>query len=379
MRILSIMCDMFRPDVLKRDNEYSRKFLEYLNSIGGHMYTNCFTNGPDTGRSMGCYWSGKIPKENGCDRRAHYPKFYLNQRSFLDELSECGYEFHFFTNPNEKVLGILPERYEKLGHHNKDLNLDKFLKGISLANNMYVHFALTDMHWALDDFGANSEGVNYGLRVLCDSIGKIMNTLDYRLFDFVLIFSDHGFKYDYEFASQEKYLFLNKDRSNVLMFAHRKNDTEFSYEDKLCSLIDVYPTIMELMGKECKLKGISLYSKSEHDCIVAEDHLDFKPVVNQTIMIWAIIYKRGIIFRTTDKVIRENSSLDDISDQDVEDILKANATDYGLVMKESAILKLYDVMANDRKFYTNGEPRMYDQNRKISKRIHRKIRRYLHL
>lgn len=374
MRILSIMCDMVRPNILDFDNASKGDFEDTLIKLGGTYFNNCFSPGPDTGRSMGCYWSGMNPQDNGCDTRAKYPKFYLKTSSFLDILKQENYDFYFFTNPNEKVLGDLPAGYEEIGIHNEDLDLNKFLKRINVASsNIYAHIFLTDFHWALDDYGANGEGVETGLRILSESLQMIFNVIDPSEFDYILIFSDHGFKYNIEFASQGKHLLLNRDRSNTLMFIHKKGERAFNTNTKLCSIIDVYPTIMEMIGSDYSGYGYSLFSTNEHEYIIAEDHCDFLPRVNQNIEIWAVIKKNSILFRTYYDYYKEDNSDFDIDKKEFDRFLCDKSASFSEAFKQLNILELYKVMANDKSYYTNGEPRYIIKKFDVIKRIKRKI------
>src|SRR3989338_5821760 len=81
MKILIIFVDMLRPDMLQVLNSAVAKgpLDEELEKIGGTLYRNCFTQAPDTARSLACVWSGKYPYKNGCDKRIKNPKFYWNK------------------------------------------------------------------------------------------------------------------------------------------------------------------------------------------------------------------------------------------------------------------------------------------------------------
>ncbi len=377
MKILSIMCDMVRPNILDFENCSSDSYEHELKRLGGTLYRNCFSPGPDTGRSMGCYWSGKIPQDNGCDTRAKYPKFYLKSECFLDILSDKGFEFYFFTNPNEKILGDLPGSYDEKGTHNLDLDLRKFVSGIDLLNdNIYVNIFLTDFHWAIDDYGATGEGVEQGLRILKDSINIVFEMIEPNSFDYIIIFSDHGFKYNVEFESQEKYMFLNRDRSNTLMFIHKKGDNAFFTNDKLCSIIDVYPTIMDIVGEDYNGYAYSLFSDKEHEFIIADDHGDFLPRVNQLIEYWAVIKKDVIYIRSFTDYYRDDGKKFDLDKQKFDDFLCRNSKSFAEVFKQLNILKLYQTMATDKSYYTNGEVRYMVEKKDFVKRLHRKMNRY---
>lgn len=374
MKILSIMCDMVRPNILNFDNCCAGSFEYYLKKLGGTLYTNCFTQGPDTGRSLGCFWSGCVPQDNGCDERVKYPKFYLKKSSFLDNLKNHEFSFYFFSNPNEKILGVFPPGYESVGVHNEDLDLKKFVKQIDFdKDNIYTHITLTDFHWALDDFGACGRGVEQGLRILKDSINSIFEIASVDLFDYIFIFSDHGFKYNFEYTKEEKYYLLNRDRVNTLMYIIKKGERDFSYNDKLCSLIDFYPTICNIIGDKTSVKGYSFFSKDEPDFIFSEDHGDFSPRIYQPIEYWALIKKDVIYLRSMSGYYRDDKKIFDLEKKEFDKILCKNSISFAEVYKKLNILTLYNVMANDKSYYSNGEKRYIIGKLDLIERFKRKI------
>jgi len=375
MKILSIMCDMVRPNILNFKDCSENSFEGLLKSIGGVYYSNCFSQGPDTGRSMGCYWSGETPQDNGCSTRAKYPKFYLGKPSFLDVLIEEKYKLYFFTNPNEKVLGVLPPNYENVGLHNEDLDFKKFVSKIDVHDkNLYAHLVLTDFHWALDDYGANKVGVENGLRVLQESISNLFDIIPKEAFDYIIIFSDHGFKYNKEFKTQDKYLLLNRDRSNTVMFVHKKGDIGFEINDKLCSMIDVYPTICEMIGKKYSGKAYSLFATDEPEFIISEEHGDFLPQVNQKIEYWAVIKKDVIYVRSYKGYYRDDGQTFELDKVAFDKFLCQHSVSFKEVFKQLQILELYKTMASDKSIYTNGEPRYVIKKYNILERLKHKLR-----
>lgn len=374
MKILSIMCDMLRPNILDFHRCREDSYENLLKSLGGTYYCNCFSQGPDTGRSMGCYWSGMIPQDNGCNTRAKYPKFYLKESSFLDELVKEDFDLYFFTNPNEKILGDLPPTYETIGAHNEDLNFIKFIKGIDMSrSNIYAHLVLTDFHWALDDYGANGEGVEIGLRILKENISNLFHVIFPDEFDYIIIFSDHGFKYDVEFEKENKVLLLNRDRSNTVMFIRKKGDDEFKVNEKLCSIIDVFPTIYEMIGKEYQGYGYSLFSDSEPEYIISEDHGSFLPQVNQRIEYWAVIKKNVIYLRSYTEYCRDDGKEFELDKKEFDEFLCDKSMSFKEAFKQLNILELYKVMASDKSVYTNGEARYTIGKYNLIKRFRRKL------
>ena len=88
MKILLCFIDMLRPDLL---NLYGNRFVSqvdlFFEKLGGTVYRNCYTPGPDTPRSTACILTGCYPKKNGCDARVKYPKYFLKKNILFQNLA----------------------------------------------------------------------------------------------------------------------------------------------------------------------------------------------------------------------------------------------------------------------------------------------------
>ena len=115
-------------------------------------------------------------------------------------------------------------------------------------------------------------------------------------FDHIFLFSDHGFKFNAQLRAEEQFKFLNKDRAAIFLLYRAKGQKDLSYDDKLCSIEDIFHTVSGLFNKPSQN---SLLSTSEREHIAIEDHLSIEaPQVNQNVDIWAIVQKHWIYVRT---------------------------------------------------------------------------------
>ena len=113
-----LFVDMLRPNrfgIYNKDLEFN-EIDKIISRLGGTLYTNCFSPGPDTPRSMACFYSGLYPHLNGCDTRVKYPgKFLKNDVSTIfDIFLKENYETHFFSNPYERKGGLFPSSISDL-------------------------------------------------------------------------------------------------------------------------------------------------------------------------------------------------------------------------------------------------------------------------
>jgi len=364
MKILMIFMDMLRPNLMHtfnndmKESELDRK----IKHIGGTLYTNCISPGPDSPRSLACLWSGLYPAKNGCDKRIRWPGFYLVQKNtdILDVLESKGFIFNFFLNPNERILGYIPSGFNDKVNLNQDFNIEYFLNNIEIKDSSLTYLSLSDFHWAIDDFGPNMEAVSYGYERLANLLTIIGRSLDFEQFDLTIIFSDHGFKLDDEILKEPRHLLLNRDRLNHFMLLKKKGDAGIRFNNKLASIMDVYPTVCDLLGvvPGIDLDGISLLSDKEHDYIVSEDHSLFRPQRNQVIDLWSITTKDGIYFRTFDGHFFENEKSFSASTQELDSIIEAKSSHFEEYVKEEQILEHYRMSIKPISCYTDGTKRI---------------------
>src|SRR3989338_4052886 len=365
MKILIIFVDMLRPDMLQVLNSAVAKgpLDEELEKIGGTLYRNCFTPAPDTARSLACVWSGKYPYKNGCDKRIKYPRFFLKNegKNILEILLEQGFNLSFFNNPNEKRNGVFPPGFNSIGTHNQDLNLGKFLQGLEIKDKSVVYVALSDFHWAVDDFDSYPRFVKRGHQKVANSLRILRNSLKIDDFDHVFIFSDHGFKLRSEINKGPAYQLLNKARTNTFLLHKKKTGRGLVVSERFSSVMDIYPTLCEIVGVPIAedIDGISLFSEKEREFIVAEDYSLFAPSVNQAVDLWAVIKKGVIYYRTLDGHYFENHEAFTESAEELDKVISRHSPFFSEYYKEHEVLEYYRTTALEKSFYTDGSRRVF--------------------
>ena len=197
MKILTIFVDMIRANRLKLFEpsiKKNNKLDNLLENIGGTVFTNYISQGPDTTRALASYFSGKPPWQNGCDARNKKVSSFLdsNLKTNIDIFEDYKYDQFFFANPVE-FEQIFPQKF-KLHKHNKDFDLNNFIEDISLTDDSHFFISLPDFHYSIDDYGANFLGEKIGYSKLVSSLSIIFNKFKPDYFDYILLFSDHGFK-----------------------------------------------------------------------------------------------------------------------------------------------------------------------------------------
>jgi hypothetical protein len=368
VKVLVVFIDMIRPNRLSLFNKKIKEDTPLdisLRELGGTYYTNCFSQGPDTPRGLATFATGKIPYKNGCDSRVKWPRYFLNKelKTIYDLFIEKNYKMTFFSNPNEREAGMFPENISNLDIHNNDYNLDKYLADTKLEENHFIFVGLPDYHWSFDDNSYTTHGEQQAYKDTKKSYDIIFDNFDKDEFDHIFVFSDHGFKFAHEVKRQEKHLLLNEDRTNILMIHRKKSENYIKYNDKLCSIANVFPTMQDILQEKI-FEGVSLLSKNENEYIIIEDHLDFAPSVNQNIEVWAVIRKDIIYIRTL-----ENGYILNRSSREIE--IGINEDDDATLKKESSFIKYieeYEKVFRYREFMFKQTSYMYGGKReKVSK------------
>jgi hypothetical protein len=373
MKILMIFADMLRPD---RFNIYNQMIepnaMDHLiKDLGGDLYKNCFTPAPDTPRSMASFYTGLSPLENNCNSRVKWPGKFLDssQATLFDPFINNNYAMHFFSNPNERSGGLFPPGIENIGIHNNDYRLDNYLNSIALKKDHLLFVSLPDYHWALQDWGYTKKAEKVAVNEIKKSIDIIFQEFNKDDFDHIFIFSDHGFKFNYQMKIEEHFQFINRDRSNIFLLHREKGNNSINYKDKLCSIQDLTHTINDLFDLD---NEYSLLRENEREYVVIEDHLSISaPQVNQSVDIWGVATKNEIYVRTLNNgfIIKDDKICEQKLDPDYDDIL-INETQFGRYFDEHQKVSSYNELILAQTDFMNGRPRPEENlNHKLIKYI----------
>jgi len=362
MRILTIFVDMIRANRLSTFNENVKidtPLDKAFKELGGTIYNNCFTPGPDTPRGMSTYYTGKNPYINGCNTRLKWPHYFLKKEltTVFDLFIDKNYKIDCFSSPRERETGLFPKHISDMNIHNNDYNLNAYLKSLKLEKDHFVFLSIPDYHWAFDDFGYSTNGESKSYDITKNVWDIVFNNLNKDDFDHIFIFSDHGFKFNSERKLEPKSYMLNEDRTNSIMIHRKKNQTDIVTNNKLCSLADLYPTYNELLNK--KSDGISLFSEQSHKYIILEDHINFEPMVNQNIELWAVVTLSSIYIRTLDTGIlldRSSHQIETIINNEYDKLLKENSS-YKVYSDEYEKIFRYRDNILVKEVYMNGQKR----------------------
>jgi hypothetical protein len=357
MKILFLFTDMVRPNLL---STYNSKLSNpapldsVIDTLRGTLYENCYTPAPDTPRSLACLHSGQYPSKNGCDTRIKWPFYFLQSETcMLESLADEGFKLFYYATESKVQVGPLPPKSKEVCSISNSISqFENSLKwDIEEDNDSAYFLTLDDYHWGNDDFGHNSMGDYQGQKHLEKYLTSFFEKFDANDFDYIFWFSDHGHKMANEIRNPNRNMLLNSDRSQIHMLLRSKNDTLLTRDTRLRSIMDVYPTVRQIIGiaSNANIDGKSLFEEHGHDYIVIEDHDDFSVSMSQVIDKWAVRTERSFYFESLDscelystnsgalaKAIPLNSKKQYFSN-----LISKESKSYDISMKQHEILKFY--------------------------------------
>jgi len=351
MKILAIFIDMLGADYLHIANPKApqNEMDNLLDSLGGTFFTSCYTPAPDTPRSTACMWSGLYPKANGCNNRLKYPGRYLcAPNNIWETLDKAGFELNIYLKSTINGIGFLPKPYEEKAY---DGTIQDFCNSITIKDDSFTFFYIPDLHYYLDNYGYTQKHLINGTKLCASLLENIFDRYDKDTFDYICIFSDHGFRYE---QVKNDYL-LDTDRVRTTMFIRKKGEKLVSVDNRLCSNLDLMPTVCEMANLKCpsNLDGVSILS-NYHEYVLLEDHEDFSVKLGQTIEHWGVVTEDGI-FRLECSGKWDCEHIGNTSLEQWEKIIRVKMDDYDQNRMLWDALHIYDgnKIANNR--YSNGE------------------------
>ena len=282
-RILSIYLDMFSSHYLHSGNaDFKETSLDKkMQEFGGIFYSNCYTPAPDTGRSAACMWTGKYPRENGCDERFKWPKYFLksNGQDIFTLLKQNNYQIDIYCDLIYYRAGLFPDSIKK-----EEIESDyrRFLEKNRNASDLFTLLYLPDLHHYLANWGYNLDAYNKACDFCCGILDEVFHELTVDSYDYVLIFGDHGFMLD---KSNKARNVLDDCRTKTGVLVKKQKD-DFSVDNSLYSITDLYYTILNFAGIDQNPNGLG---GKKHEYIMIEDHRNLSNNIGEPIANWKIV------------------------------------------------------------------------------------------
>jgi hypothetical protein len=359
MKNLLLFIDMLRVDKLNLYNHSVKQTSidEFILNLGGTLYMNCYTPGPDTPRSLACIQTGLYPYFNGCNLRTQWPHFYISDEieTLTDICIRNNIAVNIYNTEAEWNVGAFKctEKDLLFVCHNYDKFVSNELKD---KRDSLTFLFLDDYHTAINDYRNLEEGVRVGHGQIRMCLEKYLMREIIDLYDNIFVFSDHGHMLFQEIKTRRSCLdYLDNKRTQILMFHHQKNKKSLQRDINLHCIFDLYATLLNLFDIDRDYRhSISLFDNKGHDFIVINDSsnfLDFSPEVVHIIDQWRVI-THNFDFRTN---IKESLPGDNniIAEQAIS-IIKKYSPVYNDYLKRFLIFKKYSVLQTSSLYYQSG-------------------------
>jgi len=349
-KILLVFLDMVRPNRLYLFNKENKKsaFDLFFENLGGQIYTNAYTPSPDTPRSNGVLFTGKPPNLNGCDSRYKWPRFHLKNIETIFDLIPKDYQTNILIKENEYKNGLLPKKINA----NIFFNKYDFFKNHDDNKKSFDFISLPDLHYVIDDIGANTIAEKKGYRILSELLNEFSNKLNFENYNQIIFYSDHGYKLSKEIIFGSKLNLINQDRTNVFLLHKNKNDKSLSFKNDLISLEDLFSLFNSFFN--------DFQFKLSRKYIVFEDYSIFYPNQFMQINLWGL--KTQSLFYSTDgiqtiKKIKNN--IKPCHKVEIENIISTNSPTFKNLLSNYKNINNYrsNIKNHKHEFYSNGEKR----------------------
>lgn len=232
MKVLFYFLDMVR--VSDDSGSYKGEYLNLFRALGsGKLFTEVYTEGPDTPRGMNQFFFGSSNPGIGNGLSKSYPSDVQHSKSILKALYDQGVTSKFFIPdpldprifPSDSPVETTTNQEEFWGWLKEDSDED-----------MFLFFQDSDYHHTISDFSATRRGER-----LADAVARKHIETAYYLgqeanLEKLVIFSDHGFHGSFD--SMLSFDPLGPHRTKILWY-ETDFSTDFRQDEKLYSLSEV--------------------------------------------------------------------------------------------------------------------------------------------
>lgn len=350
MRILVIFIDMVRVDYLHSYHQSAKACLldKQLEKLGGTIFTRCYSPGPDTPRSLACMQSGLFPHFNGCDTRIKWPKFFMKDEvsTIWNHASDDGWNVNLCCRKNECLTGFF--NYHDSSKIHLFYDIDGFINGSVFRDNSISFIGIPDMHTAISDYMATDYSFRKGDEIVNLCFDKYFTDEFDDQFDYIIVFSDHGFqKWDEGVRKKSALELLNDGRNQLLMMIHKKGDTGIKKDNRLSSMVDLYATLESLIGRSEFRQGYSLLDNPQRTIAHVEDHKEFTVYPEIMVKQWRVISDTFDIRTNINETIIDKGGGKDM--EIVNSYLSEYSPSYLAYMKQLKVLDYYETLNKEEK------------------------------
>lgn len=276
MKILVLFFDMFKPSIMSNFSKIKKEDTKidlFLKKFGGTSFINAYSHSCETYKSLACYQTGKIPKFNGVHERLGIVND-DEQITIKKLLNNHNYESLVIGDQINCEMGVynsISDNIIKLTENTNNLSfiIEKVKEKLN-EENIFIFLGMELIHEIRDDFW-NPDVSKEVERNLHKFLYTFFSTINKDIFDFLIMFSDHGYKNIWK----EDLNLIDYERSQIFLHLRKKSEKYLKNDKNLRSICDIFTTIKNILGDKSiipNLKGKNLLESISHDYISIEDH-----------------------------------------------------------------------------------------------------------
>jgi hypothetical protein len=335
---------MLRPDFFFNEYSIKNKFIKDIEKNlvrpGGVFYSNMYTPGPDTPRSLSSFYTGIEPNLNGCKDRTTWPGMVLNSDdTFFKALFEKQTLIATNLEKDEVDLGFLP--MEVGNNMLKISNFDFYNENLqknNLSKNQFVFLNNTSFHTAITEYSGSSFGVKQGLMHVSKDFKKYFSDASRKYFDEIIVMSDHGCILTSDAKTNPA---CSDARSKIFMYTYSKHQNKnlFKINQNLSSILDMREYIENLYCSETEARDSQIKNRKY---VFIEDYSKIYPAIGIPPDAWSVVYDSGVRVYD-DRAINHPSvmpSSDPVSDDKLIMDFQKIATDLSSFYKDFSVSRM---------------------------------------
>ena len=296
---------MLRSNLLFSDSRRKNDELEHLLSIiGGTVFTNCITPAPDTPRSTGVFFTGKLPKENGMKSRSQWPGPTVpsSSETVFSQALKNGVRLKIVDESMSHIGLFFPKEIAHKSEYFRSLDELPQSNCASDRESIEIIFIVSmSYHGVVGVRHGHKSAHRSGARLIASELKNVKERLGLGLGDHLILFSDHGCKLSGD--PYGDFDLLSRDRSQVTFFSTDFTSESLHFDNRLLSMLDIHYSIKGFIADRLSAENNQNTSLKDfvgdgRAIVHVEDHETYNTKIGDPVRKWGVYTKDFEYFET---------------------------------------------------------------------------------